>query len=211
MTTSYTTFYIVRHGETEWNVQGILQGQTDAPLTENGINQAKAIGKELEHIHFDGIFSSDLFRAHRTAQLMNLERKMAIKTTQLLRERNFGKWEGKPYTIFTTELKHLLDEFLSLPDDKKFTYRYPDTESDEELVVRCLRFLRETAVAYPHKTFLVTTHGGIIRSLLIHLGYGTYVNVHPHSIGNTAYVKLETDGVDCFIKETKRITLSVKE
>src|SRR3989344_5835107 len=92
-----TTFYIVRHGQTEWNTKGLLQGHGDSPLTYLGVKQAEQIRDELKSIHFDAIFSSDLLRAKRTAEIVALERKIAVKTTQALRERDFGHFEGKPF------------------------------------------------------------------------------------------------------------------
>lgn len=205
----YCNLYIVRHGQTEWNVKGLLQGHTDSPLTDIGISQAEQIREELKHIHFDEVFSSDSLRAKRTAEIITLERKIAVKTTQLLRERSFGKYEGKEYRIFNTKLKELVKEFEALPDDKKKSYRYPDIESDEELISRFIVFLRETAIAYGGKTILVVSHGAMIRSLLIHLGFGTYSSLRYDAIGNGAYVKLVSDGVDFFVKETKGITKSL--
>lgn len=85
----YCTFYIVRHGETLWNVKGLLQGIKDSALTPTGEKQARELAAELESVNFDVIFSSDLLRARRTAEIIALERKLAVKTSQLLRERQF--------------------------------------------------------------------------------------------------------------------------
>lgn len=205
---TFCTFYIVRHGESEWNVMKLLQGQADSPLTENGINQARILGKEFKNIHFDFAFSSDSTRALRTAEIIALEHNLAVKTTRLLRERNFGNWEGRSYSIFQEDLKEMMDEFALLSDEKKKTYKYPGIENDEEIVVRFITFLRETALAYPGKTVLATTHGAMIRTLLIHLGLGTYDEIPHDAVGNSAYVKIESDGVDFFIKETKGVKTS---
>lgn len=94
MKSSYATFYIVRHGETEWNAQGLMQGHLDSPLTSTGEEQARELAQTLLAIHFDHVFSSDLLRARRTAELLVIDRKFALNTTQLLRERTFGKYEG---------------------------------------------------------------------------------------------------------------------
>ena len=77
-----------------------------------------------------------------------------------------------------------------------------DIETDEEFFTRFLIFIRETAVAYPGKTILVATHGGLMRYMLVHLGFGTYEELRWGAVTNTAYVKLKTDGVDFFIEET---------
>ncbi len=203
---TYCTFYIIRHGETEWNVKKKLQGHADSPLTEKGINQAEVLGRELQKLRFDAAFSSDSLRAQRTAEIIALQHNITVTTNQLLREKHLGKWEGKPYSIFSNELKHLFNEFLSLPEKKKMSYKYPDMESDEELVIRFITFLRETAIVYPGKTILVVTHGGMMRALLIHLGFGTYDEVPSHSVSNSASMKLESDGIDFFLKDTKGVT-----
>lgn len=202
----YTTFYIVRHGETEWNVQGILQGHNDSKLTEKGMMQAAALKEKLQQVMFDAVFSSDLLRAKRTAEIITLDKKLAITTTKLLRERAFGKWEGKPYSIFTNELQHLLKEFTNLSDAQKATYKYPDMETDEEIMIRFITFLRETAAAYPLKTILVVTHGGMMRSLLIHLGFGTHDSLSHNAISNSAYFQLQSDGIEFKVTETSGIT-----
>ena len=202
---NYCIFYIVRHGETKWNVEGKLQGHADSALTEKGITQAKILGEKLKNTRFDLAFSSDSLRAYKTAEIIALEHKIAVKTTQLLRERSFGKWEGKNYSVFSNELKHLVDKFLSMSDEKKKSFKYPDMESDEEIVARFITFLRETAVAYPGKRILVVTHGAMMRILLIHLGLGTYEEIPPNAVDNGAYMQLQSDGVEFFIRETEGI------
>lgn len=199
----YTTFYIVRHGQTEWNVKGLMQGQTNSFLTPLGEEQAKSVATELEHIHFDAIFSSDLVRAKRTAEIIALDKKLAVQTTELLRERAFGELEGKSYAAIKSheKLYHALD------DQSKLAYKVDEkSESDEEINSRLLRFIRETAVIYPGKTILMVSHGDVMHKLLIHLGHATHKNLPVWGIGNVGYIKLETDGVDFFVRETKRVT-----
>ncbi|HSW88635.1 MAG TPA: histidine phosphatase family protein [Candidatus Saccharimonadales bacterium] len=202
---NYTTFYIVRHGETEWNVKKLLQGQGDSPLTTTGIKQASILGGKLQNIHFDAVFSSDLLRAQRTAEIITLDRNLAIKTTELLRERAHGKWEGKPYNIYHNELKHLFEERNKLSYEKKKSFKYPDMETDEEVIARFITFLRETSVGYPGKTILVVTHGGMMRTLLIHIGFGTYEELQSNAVSNSAYFQLQSDGIEFEIKETHGI------
>ncbi|HSW97492.1 MAG TPA: histidine phosphatase family protein [Candidatus Saccharimonadales bacterium] len=206
---NYTTFYVVRHGETEWNVKKLLQGQGDSPLTTNGINQASVLGEKLRKIHFDAVFSSDLLRAQRTAEIITVDRDIAINTTALLRERAHGKWEGKPYSIYHKELKDLLTKKNKLSYEEKKSFKYPDMESDEEVVSRFITFLRETAVAYTGKTILVVTHGGMMRAILIHIGFGTYDELASNAVSNSAYFQLQSDGIEFHIKETQGIIKSI--
>lgn len=198
--TKYCTLYIARHGETEWNVEQRLQGQKDSPLTKSGLKQAEFLAQSLRDIHFDSIFSSDLLRAKRTAEIAALERKLAVKTTELLREHNYGIYEGKKYEEVRIELKHSFDEYERLSDKEKFRYRLiPNGETDEEIVMRFITFLREVALAYEGKNVLVVSHGGIMSAFLVHIGFGPQEKVR---IANTGYFKLRSDGVDFFIDES---------
>lgn len=198
--TKLTTLYIVRHAQTQANAQELLQGQSDSPLTKQGKIQIKNLKAKLRNIHFDAFFSSDLLRAKLTAEIIALERKMAVTTTKALRERRFGSLEGKKYEIFSKELRQLFQKYQELSPRKKLKFKFvEDMESDEEILMRFITFLREVAVAYAGKNLLIVTHGAMIRVLLIHLGVGSYDDFI--AIPNTAYLKIESDGVDFFIKE----------
>lgn len=204
-----TNFTIVRHGETVWNTQKIMQGHGDSPLTLTGQKQALALGQEFADIHFDYVFSSDLLRAQRTAELITIEKKLAVNTTALLRERSFGKYEGKSREEFELENKDLFREYGKLNKDEQWKFKYGhDMESNEEVMGRLLTFLREIAVTYPGKNILAVTHGGALRVLLAHLG--KTVAGGRDTIANMAYVKLLSDGVEFEIKETKGIQLEAK-
>ena len=201
---NYCTIYIARHGESEWNVKKKIQGQQQhVPLTANGEKQAQDLANKLKHVKFDAIFSSDLLRAQRTAEVIAIDKKLAVKTSQALRERKFGQVEGKTGQEFEQEFKELLNKRDQLSEPDKLSFKLADDiESDEELIARLITFLREIAVAYSNQSVLMITHSGPIRTLLIHLGFATREQLHHRSIDNTAYVKLQSDGVDFFIKET---------
>ena len=202
----YCTIYIVRHGETEFNVKEIMQGQVNSPLTQNGQRQAKEREVDLSGIHFDAIFSSDLGRTVQTAEILNINRKLEINTSKLLREKHFGIYEGRPIQVFLDENKELLKKFEQLSEEEKKTFKYePTQETDEEITVRMLTILREIGVTYIGKTVLAVSHGSIMRALLRHLGYAKYGELPPGSIENTGCVILQTDGVEFFVKETKGV------
>lgn len=202
-----TTFYIVRHGETEFNVKGIMQGNVvDSSLTKKGEEQARNIAKELFRIHFDHAFSSDLLRAKRTADIITLEKKLAVKTTQALREQSYGRHEGKPIKTFERELKKLFEIYEKLTDDKKMNFHFEKgMETDAQTVYRFLTFLREIAIAYRGKNILVVSHGDAIKYFLIHIGFATYEELSGDAIENCSYVKVQSDGIDFFVKETRGI------
>lgn len=204
---NYCTLYLVRHGETEMNVLDFFQGHSDAPLTESGIKQAQQLCEVLRPVRFDALFSSDLARTHRTAEILNVERDLAIQTSHLLRELYGGEYEGKPFDHFLSDQKKLLEELGALTEEEHAKVRVGNSESAEELRGRLLVILREIAVGYPGKKVLVVTHGGAIRSLLIHLGWVTREELPPKSFGNCGYLKLLCDGIDFFVEEVVGATL----
>lgn len=203
-----TTIYVTRHGETEANTKRLLYGHSETDLTKKGVEDTQVLAEKLKDVHFDAVFSSDLLRAVKTAEILKLERKILIETTEVLRERYFGKYEKESFEKLMHDLKDDWDRYEKLTDSEKFKFKFPDhpeIESDEELIARLIVFLREVAVGYQGRTVLVVCHGGIMRALLTHLGYGTYAEITPTSVKNNAFIKLESDGVDFFIKEVDGI------
>lgn len=179
-------------------------GQMDSALTPEGVRQVEITAEKLKGVHFDAIFSSDSPRAKRTAEIMRLDRKLAVQTSELLRERKYGHFEGKPSAEFHEEVKHLLEEKEKLTDREKWKFSFgEDMESDEVLVDRFIVQLREIAAAHPGKTVLVVTHGGCIRMFLTKTGYIRYGELQGGAFPNAGYVKTLSDGVDFFIKEVK--------
>lgn len=207
MKNNITTIYLVRHGESKFNSQGDKKrikrnsewGELQAPLSKNGQKQAQERADYLKNVHFDAIFSSDLTRAKQTAEIINLKRKLVIQTKKILRERSVY-FPGKS----VDENEALMKDALKKLDEKaKMAYKpSPEFESPNEAAARILTGLREIAAAYRGKTVLVANHANNMKSLLTHLGYATYDELGRPSIENTAYIVLETDGVDFFIKET---------
>ncbi|MEI7987095.1 MAG: histidine phosphatase family protein [Armatimonadota bacterium] len=89
--------YLVRHGQTDWNVQKRAQGHTDRPLDETGILQAKQVGKAFLDLPVQRILTSDLKRAHQTAAEIARRSKIELEVLPELRERGFGEWEGQNF------------------------------------------------------------------------------------------------------------------
>ncbi|MFH0873933.1 MAG: histidine phosphatase family protein [Candidatus Komeilibacteria bacterium] len=146
----WCTFYLIRHGQTEHNVKNITQGHSDSPLTAEGIRQAIELGQRLKSVKFDAVFSSDLLRAKRTAELITLERHLEVKTRHLLRERSYGRFEGKDWTEYHLLAQEMIKKMASLSAEEKWKFKYaPDIESNHELISRFITCLREIALAYP--------------------------------------------------------------
>ena len=202
MKNTLTTFYLIRHGETEWNTKELLQGHSDSPLTEEGKIKILELAGKLAEIHFDHAFSSDLLRAKQTAEMLILNRQLAINTTRLLRERAYGQHEGRHRDEFRAKNKALIEQFEKLSRQEQMKFKYAeDVESDDEVVQRLLVFLREAAVAYEGNTILMGSHGGVLRCFLRHLGNP----LADGKIGNVAYIKFTADGVEFNVQETNGI------
>ncbi|QQG44609.1 MAG: histidine phosphatase family protein [Candidatus Roizmanbacteria bacterium] len=201
-----TTFYIVRHGQTEWNVLHKIQGHLDSPLTKQGKQEAKQTAQKLKDVHFDAVYSSDLLRAKHTAKIIALEKKLEVMTSKALRERTFGEHDGSMGNEYTEKTKHLLEKYKKLATDQKWKFKFAKGyESDEGLVIRFITFLREIAIAYQGKTILIVTHGGNIRTFLTKLGYAEHGKLTPGTFKNAGYIIIESDGVDFFLKEVEGI------
>jgi len=197
------TLYIVRHGESEANVNKIVQGHTDSPLTRRGIEQAEELAETFKDIGFDAIYSSDLDRAKRTAQIIRLDRDVKIKTSSLLREKFFGIFEGKNHNEYIETLKEEFDKFDNhLSTEERWTHKaHPSMESDKELLNRFLSYLKEVANNHRGENILVVAHRYAIRMLLIHLGWGKHENLKDGAVKTGGYVMLEFDGSGFVIKD----------
>ena len=181
-------------------MKDILQGQLDSALTEKGLQQARELVGKFKGVEFAAIFSSDLLRARRTAETVAIERKLMVKTSELLRERTWGRYDGVKAQKFREECRDLIEKFNVLSGEEQWKFKYfDDIESFEEIFTRYITFLRETAVAYRGKNILVISHSDAINSLLRHLGK------IPTRIGNMAWVKILSDGTNIVLDETAGI------
>jgi len=138
-----TTLLLVRHGETDWNAEGRLQGHTDRPLNDFGRRQAKALAEELDGEEIEAIYASDLARARETAEILGERLGLPTVLDPDLREKNWGTWEG----LTPTERDRV--EF--------------EGETTEEHRERMLRALHRIAERHPDGRVLVVTHGGSLR------------------------------------------------
>jgi broad specificity phosphatase PhoE len=138
-----TTLLLVRHGETDWNADGRLQGHTDRPLTDFGRRQARQLAEELSEQELEAIYSSDLARARETAEVVGERLELPVVLDPDLREKNWGTWEG------LTAVERDRVEFAG--------------ESTQEHQERILGALRRIAARHPGGRVLVVTHGGSMR------------------------------------------------
>ncbi len=195
------TIYLVRHGETEWNVSGTVQGQSESILTLIGVQQAGEVAKRFMTIQFAAIYSSDLLRAHRTAEIIRHDRQLEIRTSKLLRERSYGRFEGESGSDYRRFVDSHLEKIQKLNQKEKWEYKLEnDIESNHELISRFITYLREIALAHLGQTVLVVTHGGPMQLLLFHLGYLSDEEISTTFLDNGAHIQIESDGINFEVK-----------
>lgn len=160
-----TEIFLVRHGETEWNVQQRLQGHADSPLTEIGHQQADALAESLKSYEFDAIYSSDLKRTTDTADKIVLKNGGCVQEDARIRERHFGVLQGLTTIEMAEKHPHVWQQYQSYAPD----YRIPEGESAQECLQRVVECLEELAEKHQGKRILIVTHGGVLSIFLKHV------------------------------------------
>lgn len=144
--------YLIRHGETDWNLQGRLQGREDIPLNDRGLRQANECGKALRHAKVEIIVSSPLMRAANTASIISdILGIGSVIIDQDLIERDFGPLSGMTY-----ETSKYFDTFGS--DD--------NLEPLENVSKRFIKRIHYYANKYPNQNIAMVSHGGAINAVL---------------------------------------------
>ena len=156
---------VVRHGETFYNAQRRLTGQSDIPLNSLGERQAVALGDFLAMEHLDAIVTSDLERTRVTASTIASSHGLLVQEDSDLRELAFGEWEG--FTFDEVLAKDANQ--VSLWREDSTIYAPPGGETVAQLRDRCARALKRWQTEYPDASVLWVTHGGLIGVLLCHV------------------------------------------
>lgn len=186
-----TTVYLIRHGETDWNLAGRWQGHADVPLNDLGFAQAQLLAQRLQHeqMHFDAIYSSDLARAYQTAWEIGAAVRVAVQLLPNLREIDVGTWSGLTYeeikAQFSAEME-VLRQGEDIPRGGGETLR--------GMRHRVVEAVEALAKHHDGETLALVTHGGCIRMLLAHAERfeGDGFKRFPH-IGNTSLSVLRID------------------
>jgi probable phosphoglycerate mutase len=152
-----TRVLLVRHGQTTWNAEGRWQGHEDPPLSELGEAQAIEAAGNVGPI--DAVWSSDLVRARRTAEVIAEPRGLQVRVDPRFRERDGGPWQG----LTRAEIE------ARWPGHLKDGRRPEGYEAWQTAVTRIFAALADLAAEHPRQTVLVLTHGGIVRAAERHL------------------------------------------
>ncbi|WLD93238.1 histidine phosphatase family protein [Alkalihalobacillus sp. AL-G] len=148
-----TTIAFIRHGTTNWNLERRAQGQTDIPLNEDGILQAKALGRRFNGEKWDAIYSSDLQRAKKTAEAVCEALNLPVIEDQRIREIGFGIMEG------TNEQERVAQWG---PNWKDLDL---GVETDTAVLERVDPFIKEIVEEHPDGNVIVVSHGALLNDL----------------------------------------------
>jgi len=171
-----TTICLVRHGETDWNACGRLQGKTDIPLNENGRMQANQCGTYLAKSDWDVIISSPLKRAVETANIIGSYILQPIILTMVeFIERDYGDAEGMTFA----------EKRIAYPDKQ-----YPNKEKRHLFDNRIMNGLCKIQEDYPNKRVILVAHGAVIKALLNSLSSGT-IESNQTRLHNACLSKIE--------------------
>jgi len=158
-----TRLILVRHGETDWNLEGRYQGQADPHLNERGREQAKLLAERLRGERIEAIYSSDLSRAYETAKIIGEASGQEVKALPSLREVDTGVWTGLTFEEVERRSPEHLQEWLADP----LRVKRLEGESYLELFERTKAAIRGIVETHPNETVLVVGHGGNIKCIVL--------------------------------------------
>ncbi|GAO99883.1 histidine phosphatase family protein [Fructobacillus ficulneus] len=205
--------YMVRHGQTYFNLLRRFQGFSDAPLTESGIQDGHKAGQRLAKIHFDGAYSSDLTRAIHTARYALSENQAGspVEPTTLpnFREENFGSFEGRDSQVTLTDLNASLPATYSTYADMVKDLGMPAVmdhfaahdpyhlaESYQDFLTRVQNGFNQLRDLHQDgDKVLLVSHGTTIRAIADYLGHPEMAAQPVHN-GGIMHLKLTADGAD---------------
>lgn len=170
---------LVRHGQTDWNFHGRLQGRTDVPLNDTGRDQARVVGEQLAASgqHWDVLLSSPLSRARETAEIIGAAVGLRVsRTYEDLAERSFGDVEGYHCSGMTAQQRHDFMEEHGEPTD--------------HVIERGLRVLTRILADYPDQNIMAVSHGTFIR-----LTAGRVLGRDLHSLANGEVLRVPAPAV----------------
>ena len=185
-----TMLWMIRHGETSWNAEGRVQGQTDVPLSEVGHSQARAVAALFAGRQIDALYSSDLQRVTQTAQPVAQALGLAIRVEPMLRERHYGMFETLTYA--EVRANHP-DEFARF-HAKELDYDFRSGESLREFNERSLACARALAQRHAGQSILVFTHGGVLEMVYRYAKNTGLASPRDFEIPNAAINRVEISG-----------------
>ena len=155
--------YLMRHGATDWNTKGRVQGWKDTALNELGLKQVRIATEALRNENIQAIYSSDLKRAKKSADIVSVALDLPVHSTKRLREMNFGKAEGVKKTDLEAKFSYTYQAFNDINNPERYDIGYPDGETIGEVQQRFMKFIGKLLEEKKLQNVLIVTHGMLVR------------------------------------------------
>ena len=193
-----TKVIFIRHGQTEWNVSGRYQGQSDVHLTAEGRQQAVKLAENFPVEELAAVYASDLNRAMVTAETIAAKFNLPVQPEAAFRELSFGQWEGLTYQQIVAQWEEAMANFMQHPD----ILEIPGGESFPAVQKRALARLTELVEQHDGQTIAIVAHGAVLRTILaaaLHMPlqylwsirqFNTAVNIVCYDRGENPIVEL---------------------
>jgi 2,3-bisphosphoglycerate-dependent phosphoglycerate mutase len=182
-----TRILLVRHGETDWNATGRLQGHRDTPLNAAGRQQAQQAAQRLAREPIRAVYSSDLARAYETATIIGEPLGLTVVASARLRERHYGAWEG----LTAAEIQARYPEQFVIWRARSPDFVPPQGESRSQLLTRALDELQTIARRHVREMVVVVTHGGLCYILIDHIVGSVNGDRREFTFGNASIHTLD--------------------
>jgi len=182
-----TRLYLVRHGETDWNLQGRWQGQADVALNDHGRQQAQQSAVKLAAIPLEAIYSSDLSRAAETARAIGRVNPAPLVLEPRLREIHQGEWQGLQVGEIQARYADAYHQRLQNP----LMMAAPGGETTQQVRDRALAAVGDLLAAYPRGNVAVVSHGFTLAVLLTHFRKIPFEKVWDQVPHNAEIIELE--------------------
>lgn len=191
-----TKLILIRHGQTEWNISGKYQGQSDIPLSLIGLKQAELLAQFFPIKKIDVIYSSPLIRAATTANCISNHFKKKVILDNAFKEISFGDWEGLTYEQIIIQWEDALEKFFHRPD----LLIIPNGETFYQLQQRAIERLNTILDIHQNKNIVIVAHGAIIRTII-----ATLIHLPLRYIWN---LKQDNTAVNILLGDTNSMILS---
>lgn len=157
--------HLIRHGQTNWNEERRVQGQSESKLTELGIQQARKLGDKLKSLEFDRIYCSSSLRARQTVEHAFEHHKQPVTYLDSLREIHLGPWEGRLYDEIEQEDPDSFRHFWHEPHQ----FNVPGAETFYAMQERAVNTIKSIGKISKQQRVAVVSHGALIKTVLAHI------------------------------------------
>jgi len=207
-----TRILLIRHGDTDWNVEEIFRGRADIELNETGIKQAELLAKYLEDVSLEAVYTSPLKRALKTAEIIAGPHNADVTPSQELIDFDYGEWQGLSHDTVKDNYKTLYEKWLKKPH----LVRIPKGESLDDVKERVVGLVDRVIARYDGTVALVS-HRVILKVIicaLLGLDNSHFWNIKVDTCGITTFIYrdesfiLEKHNDTSFLKSIERPALS---